>query len=304
MHAPFNGLGPDVELRNGRIVGGSRLFYENGNGYQDGLYPNYEFDNITVYDVGDSGGDLFGSLNVTNSTFRNITRTALAGASGENGSVLPLKANWRARSAWDTPQAIAFSDIEHESEHFFIARVSIHPQAAGVDYRISNSRFNNSTNTLYRTPDGTGRLSSLEGDHSKLRVYMEDTEFNLYGSYTNNLETFFALTRFRNCTDARSGRTSEDGGTVTYTAEGGENYIDVPTNLMWEPQSPEFTTVAGALYTSHEYVSTEGTPLEGDRRGPTLRLHLTRALNANEPVSFDWSAAVRPWDENPWNETP
>ena len=182
--------------------------------------------------------------------------------------------------------------------------MSIHPQAAGVDYRISNSRFNNSTNTLYRTPDGTGRLTSLEGDHSKLRVYMEDTEFNLYGSYTDNLETFFALTRFRNCTDASSGRTSEDGGTVAYTAEGGENYIDVPTNLMWEPQSPESTTIAGALYASYEYVSTEGTPLEGDRRGPTLRIYLTRALTANEPVSFGWSAAVRPWDSNPWYETP
>src|SRR5690606_5616720 len=120
---PFNGLGPYIEIRNGIVVardnGFSAVFRENGNGYQKALYPDYRFENITVYDNGDPNDSaVFASLNTTRSVFRNIRKTpSPLNVDGAASLSLGLKANWRDNYAWEEPQVNVFDGIEHETPH-------------------------------------------------------------------------------------------------------------------------------------------------------------------------------------------
>ncbi len=310
---PIGGLGPRVRLLNGRVilneeVRSASLFNELGNGYQKALYPEYEFENIVVYDNGELGRErLFGTLNVTNSSFRNISTDAtLLGSQSPSGNAFRLRAYWRNHYAWDDRQTTLFSQIYADSPQDHLANVYIHPNSTGAEYYIYNSRFNNLTNTLYENSNGTGELSQFEGDLEKINVYMDGVEFKLHNNHFHDLEIFLALTQLRNCTDTNSGRTSEDSGTFTFTASGGETQIGVPTGLLWEPLDSSFTTVtegsgANGLLHSFEYRAPDGSPLADDRRGPNLRLNLTRALAAGEQVTFSWEAAVRPWDAGAGN---
>lgn len=303
--SPLGGHGPRIRIKNGRVVmddiASEAAFREKGNGYQKALYPDYEFENITVYDNGERRQWLFRNLYVTNSTFRNIsTNSSLIGINEDANRAFDLHASWRNHFAWENPQTVTFTEIFSDSPQKYIGHAETHPNAAGVTYTITRSRFNNTTNTLIVNDNGTGELNQFDGDVSKLNVLMDDVEFNIHDGYFKNLELFFAVTRLRNCTDSRSGRTSEDGAPVTIIASGGETSIDIPTNLLWEPLAPNYTVITeengtSGLYASHEYVSPDGTPLDIDRRGPSLRIHLTRPLAVNEQVTFDWRAAVRPW---------
>ncbi len=307
---PFGGFGPNFTIRNGTVVmdasvRSAAVFAELGNGFQQALYPNYDFENITVYNNGNGTDRLLGKMNVTNSTFRNLTmkNSELLGETQQSNHVLFLRAARRNHPAWDTPQTISFSGINSEVPTLFMAEVAISPNAAGIDYFITDSRFNNTTlsNTLFRNDNANGRLSDLEGDPSKMRVYMDGVEFNMYGGSFENLEIFFTVGRMQNCTDVRTGRTSEDGNTFSFTANGGETMIEFPTNLLWAPLQPSYTSItegagANGLFDSFEYRASNGSPLGEDRRGPSLRINFTRALNAGEQVTFSWEAAVRPWE--------
>ena len=305
---PMNGLGPYITIRDGTIVtredGFSSVFHENGNGYQNALYPDYLIENVTVYDNSAlNNSSLFKNLNTTRGLFRNITKHSdLFDINDTASESLRLTANWRENYAWDTPQVNVFDGLTHDSPHDFIAQIAIDENAAGADFFVLNSRFNNVTSTLYRAPNGQGTLESLTGDHSKLRVYMDDVELNLDTTYPSNLEAFFALTYFSGVTDALTSHTSEDGGTyVSTSSDQGRDYVGIPTDLFWEPQGADglasATDDAGGIVSSVSFTDANGNALGSDKRGPFLRVDLARPIESSETVSFDWEAAVRPWPD-------
>lgn len=308
ISSPFAGLGPEIAIRNGTIVtradGFQGVFHENGNGYQDGLYPNYRVEDVVVYDHADlDNSKVFGRLNTTTGLFRNVTKTPdLLEIDGTASNALELHANRRDDPAWDEPQVNVYDGIQSDTPHRWVADVSINGSSAGADYFVLNSRFNNTTSTIYRCSNGQGTLESLGGDPSKLRVYMENTELRINAYYHQNLEAFFALTYFSNVTDTRNDRTSEDGGTYPSTAaDRGRSFVLIPTDLLWEPH-PEDGTVsvsddAGGIVSGIAFTDAEGNALGDDKGSPHLRVNLSRPIGSSETVSFSWEAAVRPWPE-------
>lgn len=309
LSAAFNGIGRNIVIRGrspqepGRIItgaGGLGVFYESANGSQDALFPGNRFEHIRVFDVGDGErGQTFGEINFTNSVIRDVQSEGLQASGATSARSLVLRANWRDHPAWETPQTIEIESLVEKTPHFFIARVGVHEAAKGLNVEIRNSSFANTTNTLFQGPNGTGRVSGFVGDVSKLRVSMEDTEFNLHENSFENTELFFAMTQFLRVTDRRSGRTSEDGGQYVWTATGGETTIDIPTNLFWKPLDPSYITVSSAtdgLVQSVEAVHANSRP--EDWRGPSLRVSLSRTLQAGENVTFNWTAAVNPIGES------
>ncbi|MEO0560189.1 MAG: hypothetical protein AAF170_18640, partial [Bacteroidota bacterium] len=309
LSAAFNGLGPNIIIKGlssddpGRIVldeGGLGVFYENGNGWQKALYPGNRFEHIRVYEQGSRGrGQTFGRASLTGALLADIQTERLAGSDALGGTSLWLQAKRRDHDAWNTVQTLEIQDLVEKAPHSFIANVSASGNAAGIDVRISNSSFENTTSTLFRGSSGQGTLATFDGDPSKLRVQMVASSFNMIGSYFDNYELFFDMTSFEGCTDKRSGRTSEDAGQVTVTATGGERTIDIPTNLFWKPLAPSYIDVSASsngLVQSVEAVHSN--PDAADWRGPSLRVTLSRALAASEQVTFTWSAAVRPIPSN------
>ena len=306
--APFKGIGPYIEIRNGIIVSGeggfSSVFQENGNGYQKALYPDYRIENVVIYDNGNlDNSSVLKTLNTTRGLFRNLTKLPdLFEVENSANAILELKANWRNHYAWDTPQVNVYDGIVHESPAKFVASVSIHENAAGADYFILNSRFNNITSTIYMCPNGQGTLASLGPNFDKLRIYMQDVELNLPNSNFQNLETFFALTYFSDVTDTLNGRTTEDEGTYVSTSnDRGRSFVVIPTDLLWEPDAEDGVVSVmddvGGIVSGTAFTDADGNPLGDDKRGPYLRVNLSRPIGASETVSFDWEAAVRPWPE-------
>ena len=309
LKSPWNGLGPNVRIGGAsadepcRIITddgpASSVYQESGNGWQKDLYTNNRIEHIIVYDNGDRGRDnLIGVQNTTASVYRNVrTDSGLLSATGSNGATLSLKAIHRGREAWDEVQTVTYEEIVTTSPHQFVASVYVSSSAVGRDVTIRRSSFANTTNTIFRADNGKGTLESLSGDPSKLRVTMEDVSLRLHGNYFSNLEIFFATTRFLRVTDTASGRTSEDEGAFSYEATGGETVVEIPTNLFWKPQDPSFievdADVTGLVQSAEAITSSDN---EYDWRGPTLRVALSRALEAGEQVAFDWSASVRPLD--------
>ena len=309
LGAAFNGLGPDISIAGvseqdpGYIImdkGGLGVFYENGNGWQTGLYPRNRFEHIRVLDTSSEGRKwTLGHASLTEAVFRDIQTSRLDASEAVSSSSLDLHAGWRNYDAWDRPQEIEVESLVEQAPHQWIAKVGVHERAAGMTVRITDSSFENTTSTLYRGSSGRGTLGAFNGDPSKLRVYMTTSSFNMIGSYFDNYELFFAMTSFEECTDKRSGRTSEDAGQVSVTATGGERTIDIPTNLLWKPLDPSYIDVSASsngLVQSVEAVHSN--PDAADWRGPSLRVTLSRALTAGERVTFTWSAAVRPIPAN------
>ena len=309
LGAAFNGLGPDISISGvseqepGYIImgeGGVGVFYENGNGWQTGLYPRNRFEHIRVMDTSSQGRKwTMGHASLTEAVFRDIQTSRLGASEAVSASSLDLHAGWRDYEAWDQPQELEVESLIEQAPHQWIAKVGVHERAAGMTVRISDSSFENTTSTLYRGSSGRGTLDAFNGDPSKLQVHMTSSSFNMIGSYFDNYELFFAMTSFEECTDKRSGRTSEDAGQVSITATGGETTINIPTNLLWKPLDPSYIAVtvsSNGLVQSVEAVHSN--PDAADWRGPSLRVTLARALEVGEQVTFTWSAAVRPVPSN------
>ena len=307
LHASFRGLGPNVriggsEAEPATIVYGDRkvrgVYYENGNGYQKGLYPNNVFENIRIVDTGGDRAEVFSSSAFTESTVRNIRTERVDGSASRSAASLKLSAGWRNTTPWSEIQSLRVEGVVEETPHLFVAKVGVDDQAAGLRVDIVNSTFANTSATLFRGKDGSGILDRFEGDPSKISVYLEDSGFNIHDSNFQNTELFFYMSRFRRCTDRRSGRTSEDEGTYEYTASGGETRVDIPTNLFWKPLDPAYIDVeasVGGLVASASAVQSSNSSV--DWRAPLLRVELARALRSGERVTLEWSAAVRPFDD-------
>ena len=314
LHAPFNGLGPNIVIR-GRshdepgivlvdeVTRG--FFHENGNGYQKALYPGNQFEYIRIVDtVTKVRSRTFGVANLTGAILNDIQTERVSSSFDQiAGSSLHFGAAWRDHEAWNTPQVMRIDSLVEKTPHYYIAGISIDEQAAGLSVHVTNSSFENTTNTLYQGSTGRGTFDALEGDLSKIRIDMENSSFNMHDNYDfEDLDLFFALTYFRNCTDKKSGRSSEDGGTYALTATGGELVVDIPTNLLWKPQELSFVEVTaslggvvqvvGSLVASVEIVHSNPKPT--DWRGPSLRVLLVRPLIAGEELTLEWSAQVRP----------
>ncbi len=312
--ALFNGIGPNIVIRGqsssqpGILVPdpsltGTALYHENANGYQQGLYPNNRFEHILLYDThtGGAGGggytqqSVLGYVNLTNSVMHDVRTERPRGRAART---LTLTARRRDHPAWDAPQTLLFDGIVENGPTEFVANVEASTNVAGLEVFIRDSRFDNNSNTLFRTSDGTGRLSGLGSNAdvraSKIRVFFEGSEFRLRSSNTADTESFFSMSRFRNCTERNTGRRSEDAGTLGRTAAGGERSLDVATNLFWSPPL-EHITFGGSSAGLVDRV--EVIKPSGDPREPSLRFHLRRALAAGERVDLTWEAAVRPWED-------
>ena len=306
LHASFRGLGPNVRIGGteeepGVIVYGDRsvrgVYYENGNGYQKALYPNNVFEHIRLVDTGGERAEVFSSSAFTESTVRNVRTETASDAPRQSATSLKLRAGWKNAPSWDAPQRIRIEGVVEGTPHFFIAKVSVDEQAAGLRVDVVDSSFRNTSNTLFRGKDGTGIAERFEGDPTKIRVYFEDSEFNIHDGNFQNTEVFFAMSRFLRCTDRISGRTSEDAGSFEYTAEGGETRVDIPTSLFWKPLDPSYIEVQADV--GELVASSSAAPLTSnsvDWRAPLIRVELTRALRSGERVTFDWSGAVRPFE--------
>ncbi|GAB5536473.1 MAG: hypothetical protein Rubg2KO_27220 [Rubricoccaceae bacterium] len=310
LTAAFNGIGPDITIRGvseqepGYIImdaaGGVGAFFENGNGWQTGLYPRNRFEHIRIVDTSDQGRKwTMGRASLTEAVYNDIQTIRLGSSEAVSSASLDLNAGWRNYFAWDQPQEIEIESIVEEAPHQSIASVGVHENAAGITVRILDSSFNNTTSTLYRARSGRGALEAFTGDPSKIQVQMTASSFNMIGSYFDNYELFFAMTSFEECTDRRSGRTSEDAGQISITATGGERTVEIPTNLLWKPLDPSYIDVSASssgLVQSVEAVHSNDKA--DDWRGPSLQVTLSRALAASEQVTFTWSAAVRPIPSN------
>lgn len=307
MVSALKGLGPNITIRGvssddpARLiadpeVNANALFHEAGNGYQDALYPNYRIEHVVVHDlhVGDAHRQsLIGNFNATDAVVRNVR---IERPTNSANRTLTIAANRRDHWAWDLPQVQLYEQIRDESTEFIARVTSARPDAAGMDVFVRDSKFGNRSNTLYAGNSGTGELSRFDGDPSKLRVYMNEVTFNLTGSYFQNLELFFATTRFRDCTDGRSGRTSESSRTLQASDFGGRETI-VPLGLFWAPQSRDYVEFGGAgasAVQSWEIVDAEGRPLGEDQRDPHIRIRLSESLGGR---ALTVDAAVRPWED-------
>ena len=309
LSVPFQGIGSNVTIQGvsaaepGRIVTGEAglhsVFREAGNGYQRGLYDNYRIEHIVVYDSpDDKRGALVGTLNVTNSTVRDVrTDQSVQGPPKEVNHVLRFHVRHRGREAWDTRQTTTYEDVHETAESHFVAQVKVNRDGVGRDVYVRRSSFNNTSATVLRGPNGSGYLDQFAGaDVRRLRVFWDDVVLNVGTNHLPNLALFFEVSYFHDVTDRKTGNTSEDSGRYTHTARGGETSVDVPTRLLWAPREPGAVSVrasASGLVRSVEAV--QSSSKSGDWRAPTLRVQLSRALRAAERVTFDWSAAVRPF---------
>lgn len=310
----FDGLGRDVVLRGvsaaepARVVAntekGVGIYTESGNGYQKALYPRNRIQDVVLYNgtTGDAitGGphqaSIIGGLNVTDSVIRNVRTERLNGQDGHGNRVLTLAARRRNHPAWGTPQNVLYDQIRDAGPTLFIAAVSADPDAAGNNVFIRASSFNNTSSTLFKGRDGTGRASTFQGDLTKLRVYMDSVSFNLPDGYISNFELFFAMSRFRNSTDRRSGRTSEARLTLRASDFSGREAV-VPLGLFWAPQSRdhvEFSGPGASAISSWEIVDADGNTLGEDQRNPHLRIRLSESLGGR---TLTVDAAVRPWED-------
>ena len=155
---------------------------------------------------------------------------------------------------------------------------------------------------ILSSENGTGTIAgmTLPLELDKIRVYFERTMIGFGTGSLTDLELFFALTRFRNCTTL-DGLTSEDGGTLNLVAAGGETHLDAPTGLLWAPAVVHVTprsAQAAARYAWVEVLASDGATAiaaVADRRSPVLRLHFDQPLGAGETIALAWDAAVRPF---------
>jgi hypothetical protein len=159
---------------------------------------------------------------------------------------------------------------------------------------VKNSSSSNSSNGLIVSSNNRGREQDLNGDHALLKFYFQNVELNFgFNSSLNNTELFLKLGYFKNVYARNLDRHSEDKGSVTHRATGGEQYVDLDTRLFWEPEHHVVrgTGSNGSLVARSEIVNVDG----ANKTKPVLRVHFSRALRAGESVAFTWEAAVRPF---------
>ena len=156
-------------------------------------------------------------------------------------------------------------------------RPLVESEATTLDVYVRNASF-----AGVKRPVMTGGTTPS----SRFRVYWRDVSFDHWTRTAVSLQHFDRVT-------AR-GRQSENAGSTTVTASGGETWVDIDPGLFYKPMDDAFVTVSGAdaaLYSgTWEAV--------GDQYDPTIRLALTRPLAAGETVTFDWTAAIRPIPDN------
>jgi hypothetical protein len=174
---------------------------------------------------------------------------------------------------------------------------------------VLDSKFNNANTYLFGAGVATsGELRYVsDPDNQNAKVLFRDSEFNVSGvsGYTDQYETFLTFSYHENSVDTNSGRTSEANGTVSFTAAGGETYVDVDPELWWAPVKEEYVTYFGAdagLVASTHPVCPNGEDTFGlptsrgkDKLDCDLRFTFSAPLSAGQSVTFDWTAAVQPW---------
>lgn len=303
--APFDGLGSNVSItgtsekdrgvvivpENAASIG---LFSEDGNGHQDALYAKNEFGNAYIYSSGDLNY-ITKDLNVTNLKVYNIK---VIRSRGIGGYSFLFAARRREHPSWDTPQIQVFDNIVNERTHF-IASVDVESDApAGMNVFVLNSSFDNRSSRPFNGSGG-GRLTDLKsgGDPTKLRVYLEDTVFNVPTSAFSNSELFFAMSRFRRCTDRLTGRTSEATRTLDESDFDGLEAV-VSLGLFWTPESRDYVRIGGTGASKVEawrITDAAGAALGVDKRDPHISVTLSEPLGPSETLRVE--AAVRPWED-------
>ena len=282
------------------------------NGTSLGVVHNNDFKNIDVFVTG-GAGSVLGYLNAEESIVDDVQFVS-ARADGDD-----------AQLGWFG----GFRPVNGEAGNQFVMRdvdlsrgVSNYVLAFSVDeslttpreHFILNSKINNRTNALFAVGGaGLGILAELgDPDNENAFVLFQDSELRLpQDDHLWNLQAFLTFSYHNGTVDTASGRTSESSGTVSFTASGGETYVDVDPELWWVPMKEEYVTYSGAdagliasvlpecPNTHADVQDAFGMPTaqRDDRRDCDLRFTLTRALTAGEQVTFDWTAAVQPWPD-------
>ena len=303
----FAGIGSNVTIRGvsasepGVIVvptniGSTGIYKEEANGYQRALYHSNSIEHVLIYDTGSKAemSTITGGLNVTDSVVRDVRVKRTGKRAGRS---FFLSARRRNHRAWNNPQVQLFEGI-HDGETHFIATVRVDDdRPAGMSVFVRNSSFDNSSVQLYNS-NGGGGLDHLKGggDPSKLRVYMEDVIFNMSTGSFQNSELFFAMTRFRDVTDRRSGKKSETRRTLRASDFNGRE-ATVPLDLFWAPLDRDYVKLSGSgasRVISWEVVDADGDKLGGDKRKPYIHIRLSEPLGSR---TLTVDAAVRPWEE-------
>ena len=302
--ALFEGLGPHIHLRHGVLIGSDTqrtgpIYKENGNGYQDALYEDNRIENVwTFYNYAREsdasvGEQAFGAMNTTNSVYRGVHLVPTIEEATLN-ALINSRTSYRNHPSWEKgPRVQLFDDIDASAPKFLYgARLGSSEKSPGLDMFWRQVTLNNTSSGIVVNKSNSGRVEDFPY-LDKIRLFLEDTELNMHTRYRNH-EVFIAIARMRRVTDRLSGATSEDQGTLSYQAEGGEREVRVPTNLLWTPRVYEITGGASQdLVASVEVAPVDGT----DKRQPELIVRFNRDLVTGEEIAVQWEAAVWPWEE-------
>ena len=310
-----NGNGKPMQQTDGVVITSpernfATLYKLNGNG--QGLVPNNDFVNIDVFVTASAAG-VTGYLSSTESIVEDVRFISARpdGSQAGVGLVGQFKGVKGSDPTWDVPNNRVIRDVDltlGARSNYLLSFDAKATLTTPMRWFILNTKVNTSSNTLFKAPNGTGRLEGMDDpDNENAFVLLRDSEFNLHDSHFENLEVFLTFSYHDNSVDRLTGKTSESEGTVSLTAAGGETYIDVDSDLWWVPMQEEYVTYSGAdadLVASvapvcSGTVKAFGLPLSDndDKRDCDLRFTLTRVLTPGEQVTFDWAAAVQPWPD-------
>jgi hypothetical protein len=316
----FHGFGPDIDIRNcvliGNLIedqGGMTIFGDNSGGGSDGMYGDYQIEDIDVY-VTTGSRDLFERTNLGESVFKNIyVRDLDDSSTGSIATAFRFGAGNGSNPAWLNDQGVVVDNVVIESRADRIVRASIDNASTGATYFFVNSSFQDH-GTLIVDPTGSGKVDGLDGtldgvisaDTSLLRFYFKDTEIDFGGGYGNSHQVTVTLGRFEGVVDLNDDDLSENSGAVNLTASGGETYVDVDPDLWYVPLDESFVTYTGADADLIASVAPEcpngldefgyGESGNDYRHDCSLRFTFAAPLSAGQAVTFDWTAAIHPWE--------
>jgi hypothetical protein len=234
--------------------------------------------------------------------FRDIT-TGLSMASPPSTLyALDLAARYRSHPSFANKLVRVFDGLDLQHEITYLAEVRVDANTPGADYFVLNSSFNNTSGVTLRNEDSQGALSGLDGDPDLLNVYWRNVSMKTaHGN--SSAEILLYISYFDGVTDTDTGQGSEDAGTVSFTASGGETYIDVNPDLWMIPLNASYVGVSGtdaSLVSSIASTCGDGTfsfanATSTNGSNCDLRFHFSSPLSAAQAVAFDWEAAIKPW---------
>jgi hypothetical protein len=281
------------------------------------------FENFTINSNGD--GPVIAGRGLTQSgmTFKDFTVEVGASASGAATEVplgMPLTGYLDALSM---PGRIDIVNLNYNRELGTVFKGGGSPDNVRAslprEMFISGSSFNN---TGFFSDDGRwSAFGDTDDNFRDARFYLSNTTMDLpstwvypFGNNTDrgpdrhgigSAQGAAATVKIRNVQDS-AGRVSDETGTYTSDAsDEGNDFVLIPTNLIyraWETETTLVNSPSGiSSITSVEVANSDGS-LRSLARGvnqrePYLKVTLDGTIGAGETVTIDWTARVTPLNE-------